>query len=126
MTDTVTQAVTEYLPRVFVFYSRTCPGCIKKLGLLQDGVTQKTQTNLTKALDFMARSGFEVIRLDIDEDVNKSMLLSITARADAFLPVLISPFAIMENPPILSLSDLVDALLGLKSLVVETGHKRVE
>jgi hypothetical protein len=116
----------EYSPRILVFYSRTCPMCIKKLGLQLDGVTQKMQTNFTKALDLLARQGFEVIRFDIMEEGNKARLLSITARGESFLPVIVSPFALVENPPVRSVIDLVDAILGYKSLVAEQGHERAQ
>lgn len=116
----------EYPVRIFVFYSHNCPSCIKKLGLKLDGITQKTQTNLTKALDLLAKQGFEVTRFDIMEETNKARLLSITARGESFLPVIVSPFALVENPPIKSIVDLVDALLGYKSLVAEEGHDRVQ
>jgi hypothetical protein len=115
-----------YSPRIFVFYSATCPMCIKKLGLKRDGVTQKMQTNFTKALELMARQGFEVIRYDIQEETNKARLLSITARGDSYLPVIVSPFALVENPPIRSIVDLVDAILGFKILVAEQGHEKVQ
>jgi hypothetical protein len=100
--------------------------CIKKLGLQLDGVTQKMQTNFTKALDLLARQGFEVIRFDIMEEGNKARLLSITARGESFLPVIVSPFALVENPPVRSVIDLVDAILGYKSLVAEQGHERAQ
>jgi hypothetical protein len=108
--------------RIYVFYSSTCPGCIRKLGLDRNGVTQIQVTNLTKALELMRIGGFEVIRYDINEEGNKARLLSITARGDAFIPVIVTPFAVLENPSILSLTDLIDAMLGYKTLVPERGH----
>jgi hypothetical protein len=112
----------QYPARILVFYSSTCPGCIRKLGLKNDGIAEKEQTNLTKALVLMKVGGFEVIRYDINVEENKARLLSITARGDAFIPIIITPFAVLENPPILSIMDLIDAMLGLKTLATETHH----
>jgi hypothetical protein len=122
MAEQQQQEQEEYPARIFVFYSHNCPSCIKKLGLKSDGITQKTQTNFTKALDLLARQGFEVTRFDIMEETNKARLLAITARGESFLPVIISPFACVENPPIKSIIDLIDAILGYKTLVSEEGH----
>lgn len=116
----------EFMPRILVFYSKTCMSCIKKLGLDLNGVTQRRQTVLTKALSLMERMGFEVIRFDITDEGNKARLLSTTGRGDSYLPVLITPFALLENPPTQSVSDLVDAILGYKTLSPETGHERVQ
>jgi hypothetical protein len=116
----------EYIPRILVFYSKTCMSCIKKLGLDLDGVTQKRQTVLTKTLSLMERMGFEVIRFDITDEGNKARLLSATARGESYLPVIITAFALLENPPARNISDLVDALLGLKTLPPETGHEKVQ
>lgn len=112
-------------PRIYVFYSRTCATCRKKLGLALDGVTEQEQTNLTKALRLFEIKDFEIVKFDISIEQNKAQLLSATAKGDAFLPVLITPFAILENPPIASISDLIDALRGLKHLVPEEGHEKV-
>lgn len=116
----------DYSPRILIFYSHTCPSCIQKLGLKLDGITQNNQTNLTKALDLLAKQGFEVTRFDIMEETNKARLLSITARGESFLPVIVSPFALIENPSIKSIVDLIDAILGYKLLVSEEGHEKVQ
>lgn len=109
----------DYSPRILVFFSRSCPSCIRKLGLKPDGITHKKHTNLTKALELMSRNGFEVIRKDITEESNKAHLLSITARPDIFLPVIITPFASLENPPLQTVTDIVNAILGLTALIPE-------
>ena len=80
---------------------------------------------MTKAISLLERMEFEVIRFDIKEESNKARLLSTTARGDTYLPVIVSPFALLENPPLQSLPDLIDAILGLKSLPIEEGHEQV-
>lgn len=126
MTEQMFEDELEFVPRILVFYSKTCMSCIKKLGLALDGVTQKKQTILTKALNLMERMGFEVIRFDITDEGNKARLLGTTGKGDAYLPVIITPFALLENPPTKSISDLVDAILGYKALSPEIGHERVQ
>jgi hypothetical protein len=126
MTEQIFEEELEFVPRILVFYSKTCMSCIKKLGLALDGVTQKKQTILTKALSLMERMGFEVIRFDITDEGNKARLLSTTGRGDSYLPVLITPFALLENPPTKSLPDLIDAILGYKALPFEAGHEKVQ
>lgn len=121
----MTQEEEGYSPRVQVFYSKSCASCRKKLGLDLNGVTQKRQTNLTKALGLLERMGFEVTKFDITEEGNKARLLSTTGRSRTFLPVIIAPAALLENPSILSLSDLIDAILGRKTLPTEEGHEVV-
>jgi len=126
MTEQIFEEELEFLPRILVFYSKTCMSCIKKLGLDMNGVTQRRQTVLTKALSLMERMGFEVIRFDITDEGNKARLLGTTGKGDAYLPVIITPFALLENPPAKSISDLVDAILGYKTLPPEAGHERVQ
>lgn len=107
---------------VYAFFSHYCPEC-KRLGVPPE---LNRSGKLGRALTLLKTVGFDVIYLNIDRKPDKEFLLSITCRLRTVLPVVITPFAILENPGGDSVEDFVDGLLGRKILTKEEGYVYLE
>jgi hypothetical protein len=92
------------------------------LGLTAAG-KRKKRTALVKALDILNLSGFQVVWLNIDDQAHKSHLISITGRLATWLPYIITPFATLESPIEVNVTDYIDAMLGQKHLDVDVRHQ---